>query len=367
MLREASPRIQAEILAVGEMLSTRIGAKWLDEQGLSTRWLDARTLLRAEDQPEDAYRQYLSAACGAGADPALSDRLAGFTEAVLLTQGFAVGAPGGETALLGRGGSDTSATYLGERLRARHVEIWTDVPGLFSADPRVVPEAERLEQVAFDEVMELTTRGAKVLHPRSVAPARRARLPIHVRCTRDPSSEGTVIDEGSEGGRPSAVAISSRSGMAIVAMDVERSWQEVGVIAELAGCFARHGLSIDSISSSQTRVVVSLDPSANALDDETLADLVADLARRSEPQIISPVASVSIVGTRLRCVLSDLPSLFREIEERKVYLLAHAADDHSLTFVVDEEGADDIIRKLHRDLIRSRAAAATTESERGGS
>lgn len=357
MLREASPRIEAEILATGEMLSTRIGAAWLRQQGLTTRWVDARTLLAAEDHGEDQSRQYLSAECGRGADPALTGRLSGYGEAVLLTQGFVARAPAGGTALLGRGGSDTSATLLAERLGARHVEIWTDVAGLFSADPRIVPEARRVERLGFAEAMELTTRGAKVLHPRSLAPARRARIPIHVRCTREPESQGTVIDEEHGLEDPAAVAISSRHGMAVVVMDVERSWQEVGVIAEVAACFARHGLSIDSISSSQTRITVSLDPTANSLDEETLAHLVADLEACSEPQIVSGVASVSIVGAHLQRALPALPSLVQALEERQVYLLAHAANDHSLTFVIDEEEADDVVRKLHRDLLRSRDTA----------
>jgi len=357
MLREASPRVEAEILCAGEMLSTRIGAAWLDDQGLSTRWVDARTLLTAEDHGDDLGRQYLSAECGAGADPALAARLSGYDEAVLLTQGFVARAPDGGTALLGRGGSDTSATLLAERLGARHVEIWTDVPGLFSADPRVVPEARRVERLGFDETMELTTRGAKVLHPRSLTPARRAGVPIHVRCTREPASHGTVIDEEHGLEHPSAVAISSRHGMAVVVMDVERSWQEVGVIAEVAACFARHGLSIDSISSSQTRMTVSLDPSANSLDEETLSGLLADLRRCSDPQIISGVASVSVVGAHLQRVLPALPSLLDALEGHRIYLLAHAANDHSLTFVIDEEEADDVVRMLHRDLLRSRDAA----------
>jgi diaminopimelate decarboxylase/aspartate kinase len=357
MLREASPRVQAEILSAGEMLSTRIGATWLGQQGLATRWLDARTLLAAEDHGDDVNRQYLSADCAPGADPSLAGRLSDHEEAVLLTQGFVVAGPGDDAALLGRGGSDTSATLLAERLGARHVEIWTDVAGLFSADPRIVPEAQRVARIGFDEAMELTTRGAKVLHPRSLAPARRAGVPIEVCCTREPASHGTVIDEEHGLEHPSAVAISSRHGMAVVVMDVERTWQQVGVIAEIAECFARHGLSIDSISSSQTRVTVSLDPSANSLDEATLARLVADLEHCSEPQVVSGVASVSIVGAHLQRALPGLPALMEALEDRRVYLLAHAANDHSLTFVIDEEEADDVVRRLHRDLLRSRDAA----------
>lgn len=351
LLREASPRIQAETLSVGEMLSTRIGAAWLNDQGLATRWLDARELLLADEQRRDEQRQFLSAECAPGEDARLAARLSAMPEAVLLTQGFIVGTPEGHTALLGRGGSDTSASVLGERLAATRIEIWTDVPGLFSADPRIVKDAARLERASFDEVMELTTRGAKVLHPRSLAPAQRADIPIHVRCTSDPSIEGTIIDDRPEADESSAVAISSRRHMTVVSMDIESRWQEVGVIADLLGHFANHGFSIDSISSSQTRVTVSLDPTANALNRDTIDALLSDLADCCEPQLIAPAASVSIVGTRLRHTLPQLPSMLQALEGTKVHLLAHAANDRSLTFVIGADSADDIVRRLHRDLL----------------
>jgi diaminopimelate decarboxylase/aspartate kinase len=349
------PQQQAEILSFGELLSTRLGATWLAGQGLPTRWLDARELLTADVVPgDDSHRQHLSATCTIGKDDDdLNDRLLRFTEPILITQGFLVGSPDGGTALLGRGGSDTSATYLAQRLGAERVEIWTDVAGLYSADPRLVPDAMRLRRAGYDEVIELATRGAKVLHPRSLVPARSSGIPIEIRSTREPASPGTVICDDFRVEAPAGLAISSRRGMVVLTMDVELSWQQVGIIAELTSCFARHGLSIDSIASSQTRVTVSLDPAANPLNRELLASLMEDLRQYSEPMVISPVASVSVVGTHLRRVLHAMPSLLHELESREVYLLAHAANDHSLTFVVDETEADGLVRALHDDLVRS--------------
>lgn len=352
MTREASARLRALVLASGELLSTRIGAAWLKTQGLPTRWLDARDLLEAEPVADSEHHQYLSAQCSYEHDATIAERLEAIPETVLVTQGFIARAPDGETALLGRGGSDTSATTLGAKIGATHVEIWTDVPGLFSADPRRVPDARKLARVGYEEASELTTRGAKVLHPRSLAPAREARIPIHVRNTQDPSDRGTVIDADAGADSPSVLAISSRARMAVVSMDVEGDWQRVGVISDLTSCFARQNLSIDSIASSQTRVTVSLDPAAHPLDEETLDVLLADLRRFCRPTLISPVASISVVGTHLRCVLHDMPSLFRSLEEEEVHMISHAAHDHSLTFVVNDEAADRIVRVLHEDLKR---------------
>lgn len=264
--REASPSLQAGILASGEMLCTKLAAAWLPQQGLTTRWLDARQLLIADPiEGDDPHRQFLSATCKMSPEQNLRDRLSRFPEAVLITQGFVVGTCDGGTAVLGRGGSDTSATYLGERLVAERVEIWTDVPGLFSADPRIVPDATRLRRVGYDEAIELATRGAKVLHPQSLVAARASSIPVEIRSTRDPASAGTVIHDEFRVEEPAGLAIASRHGMFVVTMDVELSWQQVGLIAELTACFARHDLSIDSLASSQTRVTASLDPIANRL------------------------------------------------------------------------------------------------------
>lgn len=352
MTREASARLRATVLAAGELLSTHIGATWLQAQGIPTRWLDARDLLDAEPVLDSEHHQYLSAQCGYEHDTDIAERLEQIPETVLITQGFIARAPDGETALLGRGGSDTSATTLGAKIGASHVEIWTDVPGLFSADPRRVPDARKLARVGYEEASELTTRGAKVLHPRSLAPAREARIPIHVRNTHDPADRGTVIDADAGADSPAVLAISSRARMTVVSMDVEGDWQRVGVISDLTGCFARHSLSIDSIASSQTRVTVSLDPAAHPLDEETLEALLADLRRFCRPTLISPVASISVVGTHLRCVLHDMPSLFRSLEEEEVHMISHAAHDHSLTFVVNDAAADRMVRALHEDLKR---------------
>jgi diaminopimelate decarboxylase/aspartate kinase len=364
LVREASPRLQAQVLAAGEHLSTRIGAAWLNTQGLPTRWLDVEEWLDALPADDSDHHQYLSATCDHSPDPESRERFQAFPEAVLLTQGFLARAPDGGTALLGRGGSDTSATSLGAKLGARHVEIWTDVPGLFTADPRRVAAATKLDRIGYEEAGELTTRGAKVLHPRSLAPAREARIPIHVRNTGDPSDEGTIIDAAADAEEtPSVLAISSRSGMTVLSMDVEGTWQQVGVIADISACFARHQLSIDSIASSQTRVTVSLDPAAHPLDDETLEALMADLREICRPTLIAPATSISVVGRHLRCVLQDMPSLYRALKDEEVHLISHAAHDHSLTFVVNDERADRIVGTLHVDLMKARASLNRRESD----
>jgi len=203
----------------------------------------------------------------------------------------------------------------------------------------------------------VTTRGAKVLHPRCLEPAREADIPIHIRCTKDPDAEGTVISASGGASDAEAIAIATRGSMTIVDMGVESSWQQVGVLADITRCFARHGYSIDSIASSQTRITVALDPSANPAHDASRDALVAELRNLGHVRLVTPVASVSIIGRHLASVLHNLPSLFESLKrEKDVYLLSHAANDRSFTFVVDESGVDAIVHRLHADLRLAREA-----------
>lgn len=353
LTREASPRLRAEISSCGELLSTHLGAAWLEAQGIAIRRVDARRLLDAQpdhDRPIEA--RFLSATCAHGENPGLQRRLQQVGEPVVLTQGFIVRGPDRGTALLGRGGSDTSAAYLAAGLGAERIEIWTDVPGIYSADPRRVEGARRLLRLGYAEAAEITTRGAKVLHPRCLEPARQASIPIHIRCTQDPEAEGTVIDRTGETDGASAIAIATRGRMAIVNLEVEGSWQQVGLLAEITGCLARHGYSIDAIASSPTRITVALDPAANPQDAAMRQALLGELERLANLNVVDPVASVSLIGTHLTTVLHHLPSLFECLRgQEEIYLMAHAANDRSLTFAVDESAADAIVRKLHGDLV----------------
>ncbi|HEX7720306.1 MAG TPA: aspartate kinase, partial [Woeseiaceae bacterium] len=193
LVREASPRVRARVLAQGELMASRIGAAWLEKEGIAIEWQDARGLLRSEDRANlPASQSYLSATCGYAPDSDLSQSLAASGK-VILTQGFIASNPRGETVLLGREGSDTSAAYLAAKLQARRLEIWTDVPGMYTADPRIVPSARLLLELHYDEAQELASMGSKVLHPRSLSPLRDHSIPLFLRCTTAPQLAGTVV------------------------------------------------------------------------------------------------------------------------------------------------------------------------------
>ncbi len=348
---EVSDGIRARVMAAGELMATDLGARYLRGEGLPVEWVDARTLLTAEARRgASAKASVLSATCGFTPDRQLDARLSGLAP-VLITQGFIASDGEGNTVLLGRGGSDTSAAYLAAKLRARRLEIWTDVPGMFSANPRSTPTARLLRELHYDEAQEIASNGAKVLHPRCILPVRQYGIPLHVYATQTPDLEGTVISAAaSESAQVKAVCI--KKGITLVAMDSPGMWHQVGFLADAFQVFKDHGLSVDLVSTSETNVTVTLDPAANALDAEMLGELVTDLSRICRAQLIGPCASVSLVGRNIRAILHQLGEAFELFAEQKIYLVSQAANDLNFTFVVDESQGDRLVDQLHELLIR---------------
>ena len=358
LLREAGPKLKARVMAFGEILSTRLGAAYLASSGLPAVWHDARESLTARDEaPHGAARTYLAATCSWDLDEALQTRLAALGT-VVVTQGFIARNAAGETVLLGRGGSDTSAALFAARLGAERCEIWTDVPGMFTANPALLPSARLLRALDYEEAQEIAITGAKVLHPRSIPPLRAHRIPLWVVCTQRPEIPGTVISVSGPEGGPQVKAISARRGITLVSMETLGMWHEVGFLAAVFAVFARHGLSIDSVSTSETNVTVSLDPGANALEPAVLEHLMRDLAEHCEPRLIAPTAAISLVGRGIRAILHDLAPVLEVFEEMKVHLMTQSASDLNLTFVVDEEQAERLVRQLHGLLFGHQAESA---------
>ncbi len=345
------PPLRAQILAQGELMATRLGTAFLANEGLRTHWHDARTALRATEEPRAPLtRRYLSAACAADPDITLQETLAATEADVCVTQGFIARNGAGETVLIGRGGSDTSAAYFAAKLQAARLEIWTDVPGLFTANPQIIPSARLLRHLGYDEAQELATMGAKVLHPRAVAPVRRFGIPLHVRSTAAPALEGTVVSDSALDTGPQVKAISVKAGVTLISMRTLGMWQEAGFLADVFGVFKRHGLSIDLVATSETEVTVSLDPLTNALGENVLDALVDDLGAFCTAGVIRPVAVVSLVGRSIRAILHRLGPTLEVFEDHRVYLFSQAASDLNVSFVVDEAQAERVARDLHARL-----------------
>lgn len=351
LVEEVSPRLHARVMAYGELMATRLGAAYLNLQGLATTWHDARQSLVAETKEHQGIRQhFLSATCCHTDDPLLREQFAAYGTPVVLTQGFIARDAGGETVLLGRGGSDTSAAYFAAKLAAERCEIWTDVHGIFTANPREVPTARLLKRLDYEEAQEITSMGAKVLHPRCLPPVREANIPLHIYCTSQPSVEGTVIT--SDVAMPSAQVkgISSKYQITLISMESLGMWRQVGFLADVFAVFKRHGISVDLVSTSETNVTVSLDNVANALNPDALQALVRDLEVFCAVRKIGPCASVSLIGRRIRTILNQLGPIFEALGEARIHLVSQAANDLNLTFVVDENQTQRLVDVLHQQL-----------------
>jgi bifunctional diaminopimelate decarboxylase / aspartate kinase len=352
LIGEVSDRTRARVLSSGELLATDLGARFLRTQALPVDWADARGMLLAEDRPSaSAKSSILSATCRFAPDPALEQRLNALAP-IVVTQGFIASDSEGNTVLLGRGGSDTSASYLAAKLRARRLEIWTDVPGMFSANPRSTPTARLLRSLHYDEAQEIATSGAKVLHPRCILPVRQYRIPLHIYATQAPELEGTVLTAEGGDGNAQVKAVCTKKGITLISLESPGMWHQVGFLADAFQVFKSHGMSVDLVSTSETNVTVSLDPAANTLDETLLGGLVSDLSRLCRVQVIGPCASVSLVGRNIRAILHQLGGAFEFFEEQKIYLVSQAANDLNFTFVVDERQGDRLVDQLHELLIR---------------
>jgi bifunctional diaminopimelate decarboxylase / aspartate kinase len=352
LIGEVSDRTRARVMSAGELIATQLGALYLRTQGLEVDWADARAMLKAEERRgANIKSSILSATCAFGPDGDLEARLDSMAP-VVITQGFIASDDDGNTVLLGRGGSDTSGAYFAAKIRAQRLEIWTDVPGMFSANPRSTPTARLLRNLHYDEAQEIATSGAKVLHPRCILPARQYRIPLHVYATQAPDLEGTILSaEGAEGGAQ-VKAVCTKKGITLVSLESPGMWHQVGFLADAFQVFKLHGMSVDLVSTSETNVTVSLDPAANSLDNTLLSALVTDLSRLCRVQVIGPCASVSLVGRNIRAILHQLGDAFEFFEEQKIYLVSQAANDLNFTFVVDENQGDRLVEQLHELLIR---------------
>ncbi len=359
LTREVSARLQARTMALGELMSTKLGVAFMNRIGVSTAWEDARDALCSEHEiGVNEQRHYLSATCAFDPDEALQARWGALPADVVLTQGFIAADDQEVTVLLGRGGSDTSAAYFAAKLQASLLEIWTDVPGMYTANPRAVPTARLLKHLGYDEAQEIATMGAKVLHPRCIDPIRRFNIPLQIRSTEAPDVEGTRISADIPDFGAQVKAISAKNGVVLVSMDTIGMWQQVGFLADSFAAFKANGLSVDLVATSETNVTVSLDPGANALDPSTMKALLRDLAPYCHARQIGPCAAVSLVGHNIRAILHQLGPALEAFEEQRIYMVSQAASDLNITFVVDEEQADKLVNKLHTLLFHERVTDA---------
>lgn len=346
LLGEVTERVRALVMSQGELWATKAGQLYLSNQFEEVVLrLDARDYLFAHETPSI---DYLCANCEFERDEALLNAIG--DSSIIITQGFIASTRDNETVLLGRGGSDSSAAYFAAKIEAERLEIWTDVPGIFTANPNHVANARLLKQLNYEEAQEMASAGAKVLHPRAIRPAKISQIPIYIRSTIDPDIDGTVISS-TENSRGMVKGVTAKEGITLVSMESQGMWQQAGFLADIFAIFKRHHVSVDLVSTSETNITVSLDNLTQVVSQKRLAGLVKGLSAMCRVEVMHDCSAVSIVGKNVRAILHKIAPAFSIFETYKVYLLSQAASDLNLTFVIDQEHSSKVIASLHELLI----------------
>lgn len=343
----------ASLLPVGEWLSTRFGERYL-ARSLSIEWVDAREALQALPETDTSGRRaWLSARCNSGKDQALIQNWL-LKPPLLITQGFVAEHPDGGTALLGRGGSDTSAALLASRVGASHIEIWTDVPGLFSADPRVIPEARLLQILNYDEALEMAASGAKVVHSRCIRAASDANIPILVRDLWHTDFRGTTIrrDETSRAkGGEGIRSVCFQSQMAVLLLQNLDTREHVGFLAWVFAQISGVGISVDLVATSETTTTVALSRTKNHLDDAILDKLAVDLRERCDVTIFPQCTGINLVGRGARVALANIDPESGFFTEHPLLMLSQSANDLCISILLRSQDAEKLLKILHQTLI----------------
>jgi len=351
LARAPGPEWKAALLATGEWLSTHLGAQFL-QQSLDVDWVDARDVLEVLPEPDlSPSRQWLSATCEPGRDSGLSGRWMGL-KPVLVTQGFVARTSEGKTALLGRGGSDTSAALLAGRIGAAKLEIWTDVPGLFSADPRLLPQARLLRQVDYAEALEMAASGARVIQSRCIRAASATGMPIMIRDIHRREVEGTRISHEASAGT-GVKTITCQHNMAVILLKNLDARHQVGFLAQVFEIFRRLGISVDQVATSETTTTVAISRAANHLGTDELGTLVSELAERCSVRLFDDCVSVSLVGRGIRTSLARLQPAMALFERQPLLMLSQSANDLCLSILVNSGDHDSLLRSAHDALIPS--------------
>jgi aspartate kinase len=338
ILGEGSPRAADAVMAHGEMLSARIVAAAFKDLGLPCRWVDSRDVVITSERFGDAEPDFSVVTQRAG--EILGAAVAGGEIPVL--GGFVGATPKGDTTTLGRGGSDTSAALLGSAMGAEEIQIWTDVDGLMSADPALVPGARTLPRVSFAEAAELAFYGARVLHPDSIHSAVKRRIPVRVMNSLRPEGKGTlIVESGADAAEGSLASVASRAGVYVARVTNRRLRVDGDFIARVVRAFGDGGMESDLVLSSELAICLVL-PSEPQLEEvERVLGEGARIDVESERAIICVVGSGLQHNGRFRALVL---SALAEFEPEMVALGASRA---SLAAIVRQEHLADAVRGLH--------------------
>ena len=331
-----TPAREDRIASFGERLSSRIFASRLSPLAQANH-VDSRRCLITDDRFTRASPMVEETS--ARLDEIVRPLIA--PGSVVVMGGYMGSTLSGETSTLGRGGSDYTATLFGACLGAAEVQIWTDVDGMMTADPRVVPDAWTIRRISFDEAAELAYFGAKVLHPLTLIPALQKGVPVHVLNSARPEGRGTVIATDAPALGSPVKSFACKRGIAAVTVTSSRMLMAHGFLRALFEVFDKHETSVDVVTTSEVSVSLTLD------DQSSLNAIVKDLEALGTVQVERGLALVCLVGSKLKDSRGIASKAFGCLEDVNLRMISQGASNINLTFVVGEDYVDTVVRRLH--------------------
>jgi aspartate kinase len=339
-----SPRAQDHLLGLGESFSSRIAALALRQSGLDTVWVDAKQCIITDavhtqatplwDDTNERLERHVGPLVKAGRIPVLG--------------GFMGCTRDGIPTTLGRGGSDFSAAILGAGLQACRIEIWTDVDGIMTTDPRLCPDARRVPKMNFQEAAELAYFGAKVLHPATLLPAKRRNIPVWVLNSKNPESNGTeIVADTDESGRVKAVT--AKRGISVVDVEPVR-WLAPELLREIFEVFEKHHHGLDLLSASPNSMSLLVSSTAG------LPVIAEELKGLAHLRWENHKALVSLVGEKIRRRPEIASQVFSSVADIEMRMICQGASERNISFLVDESQAEEAVRRLHKIFFSSQEA-----------
>ena len=342
-LKEAPPRSLDALGGLGESLSSSLLTVVLRSRGMPAEKVDARDLILTDSSFGQATVDF----------PATETRCAQIRDflregVIPVIPGYVASDAEGRTTTLGRGGSDYTAAILGSVLNAEEIQIWTDVDGILSADPKIAPKAKVIPEISFEEAAELAHFGAKVLHPSTLQPAIEKEIPIIVLNSFRPEGKGTVIRR-KRGLRPGLRAIACKKGIPAMTLSSNRMLLAHGFLAEVFDVFKSHRISIDLVATSEVSVSLTFDAV------EGIKEALPELERLAEVEVTPDNAIICCVGQKLSETSGIAGRIFSQLKDINVRIVSFGAKDNNMSFVVAETDADEAVRRLHREFFEEAA------------
>jgi len=334
---ELTPRISDLITSYGERLSSRMIAAAFNERGINAVHVDARDVIITDSQFQKAVPQ------DALIEKRAAEHLRPLTNngKVPVMGGFIASNEDGITTTLGRGGSDFTAALVGGALAADAIEIWTDVDGIMTSDPRVCPDALRVKVISFEEAAELAYFGAKVLHPATILPAVKRNIPVLVLNSRNPSNEGTRIISIAPHCSSPFKSIAVKKKLSIIDVVASRMLMTHGYLKAIFDIFDHHKCPVDMVSTSEVSVSLTVD------SNDKLPAIAADLSKLADVKYEGKKALVCLVGEDIRGQSGMAAQVFNAIRHINVRMISQGASEINMSFMIEEDDADEAVRSLH--------------------